>query len=149
MLIKLLPSPKWDKSLKMKPLQGKDKWWKRCSNITRCSPKRREIENQTGSMINKLKMLLRSIEPIWVISCKRISKLLNHSLLHTDSYHITSRASEKNKSKILSLKEINKSLMLSMHKKIWTLKNMLGQSKIYLILNINWITKSSSKIGRN
>lgn len=149
MPIKLLPSPKWDKSWKMKLLWERNKWWKKCNNTTRCLPKKREIESPNGSLINNLRMHPKLKEQIWVTLCKRISPPPNPNLLHTDLSHITSRVSEKNKSKILWTKETNKSLMLSNHRKITTPRNMHGLFKIYLIPNINSITNLTFKIDRN
>ena len=141
MLTKLQLLLKWDKSLRTNPPLERNKWWRRCKNTTRCLLVRRNREKLTGVMTNSPRMLLRSIEPIWVILCKKISQQLNLNLLHTDLYHITSRALEKNKSKILLLKETNKSLMLSLHKRINAQKNTLGPSKICQIPSINSITK--------
>jgi len=146
---KPLLSLKWDKFSKTRPPWKRRTWWTKWRITTRCLPKRRETESPNGSLTNKLRMLLKSKGPIWVILCKRISQQLNPNLPHTDSCHTTSRDLEKNKSKILLPKETNKSLMLRWHKRINAQRNINGPSKIYLILNINSITNLNFKINKN
>jgi len=140
---------KWDRSWRMKQRWKKIKWWTKWKNTTKCLPKRREIENLLGSLINNLRMLLKLREPTWVISCRKISALLNLNLLHIDSYHITSKGLEKNKLKILLPKEMAKLLMQRLPGKTNAPRNTSGQSKICQIHNINSITNSTFKIDKN
>ena len=147
--IKLLLLPKWDKFLKTNLLWKRSKWWKKCNNTIRCLLKRKEIENPNGLITNSLRMQLKLTEPIWVISCKRISQQQNLNLPHTDLYHITSRDLEQNKSKISLPKEINKLLTPSWQERTNNQRNTHGLSKIYQIPNINWITKLILKIDKN
>ena len=109
MLIKPSPSLKWDKSSRMSRPSERKTWSRKCNNTIKCLPRRRETESPNGSKTNKLRMPLKLRELTWVISCKRTSPPPNLNWLLTDSCHTTSRVSEKNKSKILLLKETNRS----------------------------------------
>ena len=149
MQTKQLLSLKWDKSWKMNQLLRSSKWWKKCNNTTKCLLKKRETENPNGLLTNKTRMELKLREPTWVILCKRISQQLNQNLLHTDSYHITSRDLEKNKLKTLLLREMNRLLMLNWLKRMQTPKNTNGPFKIYPTLNMYSIMNLIFKIEIN